>query len=861
MKNINVRLSAIGGFLLLVSIAFALAQHDSRKRSRAAEDTVQVPAQPAEPIAMDIGEIGWHQAPEKKFADKSQLDVVRANDDGQLYTDDPAPLPPDGEGYDNPLRGSAQAYAVVTASGEGPANLTDAPPALPAAPSWLADSLPAVASQAPPPNKATTGVQTATIPPLPSSAQLPSTSLPNSLPNSNAPKAAPTVNSGLPTFPMAGVTGGGTMAAQQPSAAPPALPTLPSASASGLLPSADAPASLPKPAQNSPSASPRAFPNNATNPAGLPGANANSMSDTQRGAMAATSFPEQPASPPAGPARMNELPASLSGATNNLPQYDASAPGSFPAYNNPAANNALPNGGVPNTGMPNTARATNSATNSAMREPPAQGNYGQSNPSGRTPAALTSLVSNEPGSRYLDGSQNPIMLIQKRGPEEVRVGKKATFVITVRNAGNSAAHDVTVVDSVPLGMRFSEANPEVSPNAEGILTWKLGEMPAGDERTINLQMIPERQGELGSVATVHFTAQASLRTVATQPKLEIQVESQAESLIGDSQLIAVIVKNVGTGVARGVRLEADLPDQLRHESGDQHLEAIFPNDLAPNQSQRIELRSTAAMPGDATCVIRALTEDGTEAQQQVPVTILAPNLIAAIEGPRLRYLDRQATYKFKVQNNGTAQATNLKFVVRLPSGLRFNASDNNLADYNPADHTVSLGLQELPVGQPAVFELTVLPVERGTQVLTLNATADLELSAEAKGQVVVEGLAELAFTIGQDNGTIEVGSSSTYTVQVTNIGNNPDKDVRLAVQLPSGAQVVKVDAPVRYRAEGNQILFEPIPEMRNKDQHTFRFQVQHTQAGSLIVRTQLTSANWPVAVVKEEGTLVYNDQN
>ena len=40
------------------------------------------------------------------------------------------------------------------------------------------------------------------------------------------------------------------------------------------------------------------------------------------------------------------------------------------------------------------------------------------------------------------------MLIQKRGPEEVRVGRKATFVITVRNAGNSTAHDVTVVDSV-----------------------------------------------------------------------------------------------------------------------------------------------------------------------------------------------------------------------------------------------------------------------------------------------------------------------------------------------------------------------------------------------------------------------------
>ncbi len=805
MKNFNVRLSAIGGFLLLVSIAFALAQHDSRRHGRNTEDVKPSPSQPAVPIAMDLGKVDWHQAP-----DKSLLAVVRGNDN-QLYSDDPAPLPPAADSYDNPLRESAQAYAVITASGEEPAN-PSMPPALPTSPpSWLTETLPTVASQTPPPYKTPSGLQAATIPPLPSAAQLPSTNSAKTTLNSNA--------SQLPVFPM--VAGA---AAANATREPPANPsTLQSpASTPGLLPANNSlpimPAPLPASSQNLPpqipaTGNPSPFSTNPANSSTLPTSNpatsnpAASMSDTQRGVMSATSFPQQPVVLPNNPSRSNEPPSSAYAGQSNF------------------NNSQLPNS------------------------------------SGRTPAALTSLVSNEPGSRYLDGSQNPIMLIQKRGPEEVRVGKKATFVITVRNAGNSTAHDVTVVDSVPLGMRFSEANPPANPNAEGILTWKLGEMPAGDERTLNLQMVPERQGELGSVATVHFTAQASLRTVATQPKLEIQIEAQPESLIGDSQLIAVTVKNVGTGVARGVRLEADLPAQLRHESGDQHLEAIFPNELAPSQSQRIELRSTAAQPGDATCMIRALTEDGAETQQQVPITVLAPALAASIEGPRLRYLDRQATYKFKVQNHGTAPATNLKFVVRLPSGLRFNASDNNLADYSPADHTVSLGLQELPVGQPAVFELTVLPVERGTQVLTLNATADLGLSTEAKTQVVVEGLAELAFTIGQDNGTIEVGSSSTYTVQVTNIGNNPDKDVRLAVQLPAGAQVLKVDAPVRYRAEGSQILFEPIPEMRHKDQHTFRFQVKHTQAGSLIVRTQLTSSNWPVAVVKEEGTLVYDDQN
>ncbi len=829
MNKFNVRISAIGGILLLVSIAFALAQHDSRRRTRILEEAAQVPAQPAEPIEFETAAPDWHQAPPKP--------LVRANDDD--HDDDhgaieAAPFPPNmdvglaqddlsnlqlpsSEVLDNPLRESVNAHSVVTASGQEPAGAPKpasnnmAPPTLPAGPpSWLNETLPQTASQAPPPSSAPATSITSlnsTIPPLPSSTQLPSTA-------TGATNAAtkPASTPSVPTFPI--------NANSQPlnSQANAVLPGVP-AMAPGLLPAAEALGALPNP-QSAAATGANNF--NAANnypPQNYPPHN--DMSDTQRGAMAPTSLTQ----PQAAAARQP---------VQNYAQANAQA--NTPAYS-PA----------------NTAASPNNFSTSQIAT---AGNNG-----GRTPAALTSLVSNEPGSRYLDGSQNPIMLIQKRGPEEVRVGRPATFVITVRNAGNSTAHDVIVDDSIPLGMRFNEANPPVNPTAEGLLRWKLGEMPPGDERTINLQMIPERQGELGSVASVHFAAQASLRTVATQPKLEIQIDAQQESLVGDAQLIAVTVKNVGTGVARGVRLEADLPAQLRHESGDQHLEAIFPNDLAPNQSQRIELRSMAAQPGDSAAIIRALTEDGAEAQQQVPITVLSPALIAAIEGPRLRYLDRQATYKFKVQNNGTATATNLKFVVRLPSGLRFNSSDNNNADYNPADHTVTLGLHELPVGVPAMFELTVLPVERGTQVLTLNASADLGISTEAKGQVAVEGLAELAFTIGQDNGTIEVGSSSTYTVQVTNVGNNPDKDVRLAVQLPAGAQVLKVDAPVRYRAEGNQIQFEPIPEMRNKDQYTYRFEVRHTQPGSLIVRTQLTSTNWPVAVVKEEGTLVYNDQN
>lgn len=478
---------------------------------------------------------------------------------------------------------------------------------------------------------------------------------------------------------------------------------------------------------------------------------------------------------------------------------------------------------------------------------------------GSAMGARTSLVSNQPGSRFLDGSQNPVMQIQKRAPEEITVGKKTSFAIIVRNAGNAAAHDVTVLDRIPRGARFAEASPNVNPTADGLLVWKLGEMGPGDEKTINLQIIPEIEGEVGSVASVHFAAQASVRSMATAPQLDLQVDTPSPVVIGQGQMIAVTIRNTGTGVARGIRLEADIPAQLKHESGENQLEAAL-GDLRPGESQRLTLNVAAVQPGQSVCPLRAINEDGIQAQNQFNVDVRAPQLQATIAGPARRYLDRQATYQVVINNTGTAMAQNLFFDVHLPVGLKFVSADIAQATYHPETHSVTLGLAELNAGAKASFAVTVLPVELGPQGIRISATGDLGISAEAKGQVVVEGLSELAFTIGQDNGTVEVGATTTYAVQVSNVGNQSDKNVQLQIQLPEGAKLLKIDAPVDHRDEPGRLTFAAVGEMRSRDVKTFRFQVQHNRAGNQVVRAQLTSANWPVAVVKEEGTLVYNDQ-
>lgn len=471
--------------------------------------------------------------------------------------------------------------------------------------------------------------------------------------------------------------------------------------------------------------------------------------------------------------------------------------------------------------------------------------------------ALGSLVSNQPGNRQLDGSQNPIMLIQKRTAGECQVGKRATIIITVRNSGNATAHDVQVIDSVPSGASFAEAMPATTPTPEGVLVWQLGEMPPGDERTINLQIIPERQGELGSVASVRFAAQASVRTLATLPKLELTHTAAPDVLIGSQHAVDVVVKNVGTGVARNVRLEADLPSNIHHESGDAGLEASF-GDIAPGESKHIRLNSIAAEAGQGACTIRALTDDGLQQEQKIDVQVLAPALQATISGPSKRYLDRQATFEIIIQNTGTASATNCEFMLRLPAGLNFNTANKHGA-YDPDQHAVLWSVPEFPAGHSESVELTVLPVEVGTLAMTFQGMADLGVKTHAQGSLSVEEPAELAFTIEQDADTIELSASTTYTVEVQNVGR-ADHHVQVTVQLPPGSKILKVD-PVKYSIQGDQLVFEPVPEMPSHASHKFRFEVQHAQAGTQIVRAQLKSQNRPTPVIKEEATEVYNDRN
>ena len=462
---------------------------------------------------------------------------------------------------------------------------------------------------------------------------------------------------------------------------------------------------------------------------------------------------------------------------------------------------------------------------------------------------------NAPGDPRLDGVQSPGIVIQKRAPQEVKVGMPAPFVVQVQNVGSVEALDVKIHDRIPAGMRMVDATP--TPMQQGdLLLWELGTMPAGDERTVTIQLIPETEGELGSVARVTFESAASVRTIATRPQLKLVQRAPEQVLIGGQVEIELEVSNPGTGAATGVTLQEDVPENFQHPRGRQ-LDNLL-GDIAPGEVRRQMLRMKAVQPGMVENLVRLTSQDGLVVEEMVRIEVISPQLQMSLTGPSRRFLERQATYDVAIANGGTAPATNVEIAVQLDRGFQFVRTEN-AGVYDASRHTVYWSLQSLGAGQSGTIPLTVLPVAQGQLAMRANAKADLAMTAAAEHEVAVEAFAELDFEITNPGGPVEIGGQTQYEVRVRNSGSATDANVVVQMLLPEGLELISSESETQTDDRG-LVAFPPKGQLAPGEEIVHRIAARATAPGSHIVKAAVVSDQQPRQVTKEESTLVYSDR-
>jgi hypothetical protein len=469
----------------------------------------------------------------------------------------------------------------------------------------------------------------------------------------------------------------------------------------------------------------------------------------------------------------------------------------------------------------------------------------------------TQTGTGQPGDKQFEGPQNAQIVLQKMAPPEIQVGRPAVLRTIVRNSGAAAAAEVEIHDQVPRGTRLLGTAPQAAQGRNGELVWSLGSLKPGGETTVEMQIMPTDEGEVGSVATVRFQTVATARSIVTRPKLAVQTAGPQRVLAGDDAVMTFTVSNPGSGIATGVTLVEHIPAGLKHPAGAE-LEYNV-GDLKPGESRQLQLHLKAVQAGTINNVISAKADANLRAEHRFSFEVASAKLDVAMNGPKRRYLEREATYQLSVANPGTAPAKQVELVAYLPPGLKF-ISANNAGRYDAASRAVFWQMDELPVNQHGTVELVTMPVAAGQFNLKVRGVAQRGVIDEKEQPVLVEGLAAVLFQLSHTKDPLEIGGETTYEISVVNQGSKASTNLQMSVLLPPELKPLAAEGPTRYTIQDNKVVFESLPQLSPKSVAAFRVRAQGIRAGDLRVRCQLMTDEMQRPVVKEESTRVYADE-
>lgn len=451
--------------------------------------------------------------------------------------------------------------------------------------------------------------------------------------------------------------------------------------------------------------------------------------------------------------------------------------------------------------------------------------------------------------------QTPTITLRWMTDGEVTVGQQCRCGLVVRNESNIDAREVIVEATFPNSVQILKCVPACSAQRDR-LAWKIPLIPAGKEFTIQVAMIPQQKGELATSASVRFTGTASTVLKVEEPDLAVVLKGAQEVIAGETFTQIVHVSNPGTGTAQDIVVHAEIPSGLEHPRGKRIELAI--GTLTAGETREIRLSLTAVAGGEQTLAVEARCGKSLVRQTQTTIQVSAPQLQVNINGPALRYVDRQAQYVTTVKNAGGVPTDNVRVQYHLPVGFEFvKAERGGRHDWSTRTVTWFLGRLEAEqtVELPAVF----MAKQSGAQRHSVIVTDEVGGSTEATLETRIDAISAVVMEVVDLDDPVEVGVQTGYEIRIRNDGTREAQNIQVQFDLPREIDLVDTQGPTPARRGKTGIMFRPIESLGPKQRATYRVIVSGQQAGNLRVRARLTQQGGTDPMVVEEQTKFYAD--
>ena len=456
------------------------------------------------------------------------------------------------------------------------------------------------------------------------------------------------------------------------------------------------------------------------------------------------------------------------------------------------------------------------------------------------------------------------LLVEVSSPGQMMVGKAYDYMITVTNLTKTVTlENVKVSQSTAEGFAVESSEPKADKSADGMAMWSIPKLDPGKSVTIKASGLGEKEGTVASCLKVDYESTLCVTTEFTKPAISVVKEAPKQVDICDPIQIKYVVKNTGTGTAKGLQVSDELPKGLTTTDGKQTFTTTV-GDLAEGQSKEIMLNVNATQTGDFTSRAMAVAAPDLKAQSnQTTTAVRMAKLAVDIVGPESEYMDQRVTYQVTVKNDGEATARNATLMVNADKNskvLRVSKVAPEAAAPKTDGNMLTWNLGNLEPGKSVVVSMTTTAATADKQTHVATATSVCAKATEdmktVKDTIMTEviTLPALLLELVDKQDPMQVGSNEVYTIVVLNQGQGPDGNVKIVCRLPEGFDYVESAGPTKATVDGQTITFAPIETFAAKQKVTYTVTAKVTKPGDVRTKVDLSSDYLKTPVTETEPT-------
>ena len=418
--------------------------------------------------------------------------------------------------------------------------------------------------------------------------------------------------------------------------------------------------------------------------------------------------------------------------------------------------------------------------------------------------------------------------IEKTGPETAEAGADVTYTLSWEVTGNSPIDNLIITDNVPTDTTFVSADNGGTETA-GVVTWDLGSANPGDSGSVTMTVnvtAPQYNGTevlntgeiCGSAESFteeeiieHCDEDDTTTTVESDFTVSIDKTGPETAEAGSDIVYTLSWEITGNSPVDEVIITDAVPANTAFvsadNSGTESLGVVTWNLGAknPGESGQVTMTVTINTPiVDGTVItntgeICGSTDTFTEEEviehcdDDTTTTTVESEAVIGLtkeaDKPVVNPAD-EIVFTMNWSVGGTSPITNLTLVDPIPDNAMFVSADNG-GTYDSVTNIVTWNLGNHNPGDAGQVMMTVLaetPLADGT-VITNTATLDsdeTDPAVSATALVTVQSGPVLEITKLVDKQKVNPGATLTYTVVVTNTGDDTAHNVVITDTLPNG---------------------------------------------------------------------------